>query len=79
MNKTQIEEKICKIINDLGFSSDSRADVCLYDIGMDDLDITELVVLLEEEFDVKISTKEEKLLYDKAHIGFVYEIIKNKL
>ena len=46
------------------------------DLDADSLDLVELVMALEEEFDVKV---EEEELKDIATVGQAYELIQSKL
>ena len=72
---SSIEERVKKIIvEQLGVSDDQvTADASFVDdLGADSLDTVELVMALEEEFDVEIPDDEaEKITTVKEAVGFV--------
>ena len=61
-----LEEKVKKIIVDqLGVSADDvRPDASFVeDLGADSLDLTELIMAMEEEFDIEIADEEAQKLF----------------
>ena len=70
-----IEEKICKIIVDqLGVSADEVKPEASFieDLGADSLDLTELIMAMEEEFGVEIGDEDaQKILKVKDAIDYV--------
>ena len=70
-----IEEKICKIIVDqLGVNADEVRPEASFveDLGADSLDLTELIMAMEEEFGVEIGDEEaQKILTVKDAVDFV--------
>ncbi|WP_320007440.1 acyl carrier protein [Maridesulfovibrio sp.] len=68
-------EKVKAIIVDqLGVSEDEIKDEASFveDLGADSLDLTELIMAMEEEFDVEIEDEEaQKILKVKDAIAFV--------
>ena len=72
---SSIEERVKKIIvEQLGVSDDQVTTDASFvdDLGADSLDTVELVMALEEEFDVEIPDDEaEKITTVKEAVGFV--------
>jgi acyl carrier protein len=70
-----LEEKVKKIIVDqLGVSADDvRPDASFVeDLGADSLDLTELIMAMEEEFDIEIADEEaQKLLKVKDALAYI--------
>ena len=70
-----LEEKMKKIIMDqLGVSADDvRPDASFVeDLGADSLDLTELIMAMEEEFDIEIADEEaQKLLKVKDALAYI--------
>ena len=70
-----LEEKVRKIIVDqLGVSADDvRPDASFVeDLGADSLDLTELIMAMEEEFDIEIADEEaQKLLKVKDALAYI--------
>ena len=70
-----VEEKVKKIIMDqLGVSADEVKPEASFveDLGADSLDLTELIMAMEEEFGLEIEDEEaQKLLKVKDAISFV--------
>ncbi len=68
-------EKVKAIIVDqLGVSEDEIKDEASFvdDLGADSLDLTELIMAMEEEFDVEIEDEEaQKILKVKDAVAFV--------
>jgi acyl carrier protein len=68
-------EKVKAIIVDqLGVSADEIKDEASFveDLGADSLDLTELIMAMEEEFDIEIEDEEaQKILKVKDAIAFV--------
>lgn len=68
-------EKVKEIIVDqLGVSEDEVKDEASFveDLGADSLDLTELIMAMEEEFDVEIEDEEaQKILKVKDAVAFV--------
>ena len=68
-------EKVKEIIVDqLGVSADEVKDEASFveDLGADSLDLTELIMAMEEEFDVEIEDEEaQKILKVKDAVAFV--------
>jgi len=77
MDKKDTEKRIIKVIKNMGFEAD--ADSNLYDIGMDILDIVNLVMELEKEFQIEIDDEKEKILYDKPYFSVVLNFVKNAI
>ena len=70
MNSEEIFEKVKTIIvNQLGASESSFID----DLGADSLDIVELIMALEEEFDIEIPDSDAEKV---ATVGDVVDYIK---
>ncbi len=73
----EVEEKIKKIISEqLGVEEDDVVPEAKFvdDLGADSLDTVELVMALEEEFDIEIPDEEaEKILTVGAAIDFIKE------
>jgi acyl carrier protein len=73
--KMSLEEKVKKIIVDqLGVSADDvRPDASFVeDLGADSLDLTELIMAMEEEFDIEIADEEaQKLLKVKDALAYI--------
>lgn len=77
MSSEEIMEKVKKIIvEQLGVSETSVTDEASFidDLGADSLDIVELIMALEEEFDIEIPDSEAEKV---ATVGDVVEYIKN--
>ena len=76
MNTDEIFDRVSNIIvEQLGVSEDSVTNESSFiaDLGADSLDIVELIMALEEEFDIEISdTDAEKIVT----VGDVVEYIK---
>ena len=70
-----LEEKMKKIIMDqLGVAADDvRPDASFVeDLGADSLDLTELIMAMEEEFDIEIADEEaQKLLKVKDALAYI--------
>ena len=70
-----LEEKVKKIIMDqLGVSADDvRPDASFVeDLGADSLDLTELIMAMEEEFDIEIADEDaQKLLKVKDALAYI--------
>ena len=70
-----LEEKVKKIIMDqLGVSAeDVRLDASFVeDLGADSLDLTELIMAMEEEFDIEIADEDaQKLLKVKDALAYI--------
>jgi len=70
-----LEEKVKKIIVDqLGVSADDvRPDASFVeDLGADSLDLTELIMAMEEEFDIEIADEDaQKLLKVKDALAYI--------
>ena len=70
-----VEEKVKKIIMDqLGVSADEvkPEDSFVEDLGADSLDLTELIMAMEEEFSIEIDDEEaQKLLKVKDAVSYV--------
>ena len=70
-----VEEKVKKIIMDqLGVSAEEVKPEASFveDLGADSLDLTELIMAMEEEFDVEIDDEEaQKILKVKDAIEYV--------
>jgi acyl carrier protein len=70
-----LEEKVKKIIVDqLGVSPDDvRPDASFVeDLGADSLDLTELIMAMEEEFDIEIADEDaQKLLKVKDALAYI--------
>ena len=70
-----VEEKVKKIIMDqLGVSADEVKPEASFveDLGADSLDLTELIMAMEEEFSLEIADEEaQKLLKVKDAISYV--------
>ena len=75
---SSIEERVKKIVAEqLGVKEDIANDASFVDdLGADSLDTVELVMALEEEFDV---TVEEDELEGIATIGGAFDLITGKL
>ncbi|MDL2216286.1 acyl carrier protein [Desulfovibrio sp. OttesenSCG-928-M14] len=77
----EVEAKVQKIIMDqLGVSADEvKPDASFVeDLGADSLDLTELIMAMEEEFGIEIDDDEaQKLLKVKDAIAYVEKIGKN--
>ena len=75
MSDKSIEERVKDIIVDqLGVSADQVTSEakCVEDLGADSLDTVELVMALEEEFDVEVPDDEaEKLQAVKDVVAFI--------
>jgi acyl carrier protein len=75
MNIMSIEEKVKKIVAEqLGSGEDeiSNESSFIDDLGADSLDTVELVMALEEEFDIEISDDDaEKIATVQAAIDYV--------
>ena len=77
MGSEEIMEKVKKIIvEQLGVSETSVTAEASFidDLGADSLDIVELIMALEEEFDIEIPDSEAEKV---ATVGDVVEYIKN--
>ena len=77
MNSEEIFEKVKEIIvNQLGVADNSVTMEASFidDLGADSLDIVELVMALEEEFDVEIPDEDAE---KAATVGDVVEYIKD--
>ena len=72
---SEISEKVCKIIVDqLGVSADEVKPEASFveDLGADSLDLTELIMAMEEEFDIEIADDDaQKILKVKAAIAYI--------
>jgi acyl carrier protein len=70
-----VEEKVKKIIMDqLGVSADEVTPEASFvdDLGADSLDLTELIMAMEEEFSLEIDDEEsQKLLKVKDAVAYV--------
>lgn len=70
-----LEEKVKKIIVDqLGVSADDvQPDASFVeDLGADSLDLTELIMAMEEEFDIEIADEDaQKLLKVKDALAYI--------
>ena len=70
-----VEEKVKKIIMDqLGVSADEVKSEASFveDLGADSLDLTELIMAMEEEFSIEIDDEEaQKLLKVKDAVSYV--------
>ena len=70
-----VEEKVKKIIMDqLGVSADEVKPEASFveDLGADSLDLTELIMAMEEEFSIEIDDEEaQKLLKVKDAVAYV--------
>ena len=70
-----VEEKVKKIIMDqLGVSADEVKSEASFveDLGADSLDLTELIMAMEEEFSIEIDDEEaQKLLKVKDAVAYV--------
>ena len=70
-----VEEKVKKIIMDqLGVSADEVKPEASFveDLGADSLDLTELIMAMEEEFSIEIGDEEaQKLLKVKDAVAYV--------
>jgi acyl carrier protein len=70
-----VEEKVKKIIMDqLGVSADEVTPEASFveDLGADSLDLTELIMAMEEEFSLEIGDEEaQKLLKVKDAVAYV--------
>ncbi len=59
MDKKEIREKVCEVIDeDYGFSCVDDQDFLKGDLGMDSLDVVELVINLEKILSIHISDDE---------------------
>ena len=59
MDKKEIREKVCEVIDeDYGFSGIDDQDFLKGDLGMDSLDVVELVINLEKILSIHISDDE---------------------
>lgn len=59
MNENEVKEKLKEVIKDLLCVDDIKEeDSLIKDLGMDSLDIVELVMHIEEEFDVGLLESE---------------------
>lgn len=77
MSSEEIMEKVKKIIvEQLGVSETSVTAEASFidDLGADSLDIVELIMALEEEFDIEIPDSEAEKV---ATVGDVVDYIKN--
>jgi len=70
-----VEEKVREIVVDqLGISSDELKPESKFveDLGADSLDLTELIMAMEEEFDIEIDDeKAQELLTVQAAIDYI--------
>ena len=70
-----LEEKVKKIIaNQLGVSADDVRPEASFveDLGADSLDLTELIMAMEEEFDIEIADEDaQKLLKVKDALTYI--------
>lgn len=70
-----LEEKVKKIIVDqLGVSADDVKPEASFveDLGADSLDLTELIMAMEEEFDIEIADEDaQKLLKVKDALAYI--------
>ncbi len=70
-NATKVKEII---VDQLGVSADEVVDNASFveDLGADSLDLTELIMAMEEEFDIEIDDEDaQKILKVKDAIAFV--------
>lgn len=81
MDKNKVKEKLKEVINDLLQIDDiKQEDSLIEDLGMDSLDMVELVMYIEEDFDielpddgldnVKTIRDVEKLICEKLNINY---------
>ena len=74
---SDVAEKVKKIIDDqLGVSADEVKPEASYveDLGADSLDLTELIMAMEEEFEVEIADDDaQKLLKVQDAISYIEE------
>lgn len=55
MDKNKVKEKLKEVINDLLQIDDiKQEDSLIEDLGMDSLDMVELVMYIEEDFDIEL-------------------------
>ena len=82
MDKGEILEKVKKITSEqLGVEESQITPEAKFidDLGADSLDTVELVMALEEEFDLEISDEEaEKLITVQKVVGYLSEYLEKK-
>ena len=81
-SRDEIKEKVIQIVCDnLGVNKEQVTDSTSFteDIGADSLDIVELVMELEEEFDIQIPDDQaEKIKTVGEAIDYIENAVKNK-
>lgn len=80
MNKSEITETITSIVVfQLGLSSNPKVDDVLSDFDMDSLDEIELIMLIEDRFDIDIADHEvDNILTISNIVGLVSEKLCNE-
>ncbi|MDO5483705.1 MAG: acyl carrier protein [Desulfovibrionaceae bacterium] len=72
---SEVSEKVCKIIVDqLGVSAEEVKPEASFveDLGADSLDLTELIMAMEEEFDIEIADDDaQSILKVKDAIAYI--------
>ena len=71
-----IEERLKKIFAKVSKKTDISRDCVLKDLGLDSLDLVEVLMSIEEEFDIEF--EEEEMLALKT-VQDVYDAIERKI
>lgn len=79
MDKKEIREKVCEVIDeDYGFSDVDDQDFLKGDLGMDSLDVVEMVINLEKILSVHISDDETSEI-ERMTVGELVDFLAKKV
>lgn len=73
----EVNERVVKILKDkLGIDEISSDDKLIEDLGADSLDITEIVMEMEKEFEIQI--RDDEVDSNFTNIGHIIDFIQEK-